>query len=151
MTDWKITSAVIVAIIGLIKYFHTRSKELAWRRTEFLFEQSRLLDTDEEYKESIRMLEGRHSVKLETLYDDYEKTKTDKDKIKYYEIMDKLLNYFDRISYSVYDAKTLTIIEVSNFGWYLQKIKDSKLLNKYCEDNGFQDILKLSEDIEKLP
>ncbi|MFC1567169.1 hypothetical protein ACFL4A_04960, partial [bacterium] len=58
--NWEFLSVLIGFIIGVCKYFHVRTKELAWLRTKFIFEQARLFDTDLDMVEAVQIIEGRH-------------------------------------------------------------------------------------------
>lgn len=131
--------AFLIAGFGIWKYFNARKNELVWKRTEFLFEQARLLDSDPDISEAIKILEDRHqSISLEEVFEG------NKD---YLQKFDKLFNLLDRIAYATVYQKTLSIDEVVNFGWYLKKIKNKPLLVDYCNNNGFSDIIKLAEKI----
>ena len=131
--------AFLIAGFGIWKYFNARKNELVWKRTEFLFEQARLLDSDPDISEAIKILEDRHqSISLEEVFEG------NKD---YLQKFDKLFNLLDRIAYATVYQKTLSIDEVVNFGWYLKKIKNKPLVVDYCNNNGFSDIIKLAEKI----
>lgn len=137
--NWKALIGFLIAVFGVWKYFDARKNELVWKRTEFLFEQARLLDSDPDISEAIKILEDRHnSISLEDVFEG------NKD---YLHKFDKLLNLLDRIAYATVYQKTLSIDEVVNFGWYLKKIKNKPLLVDYCNNNGFSDIIKLAEKI----
>ncbi|MFQ5771975.1 MAG: hypothetical protein ACE5HX_15680 [bacterium] len=43
--NWKELIGFLIAGFGIWKYLDTRKNELVWKRTEFLFEQARLLDS----------------------------------------------------------------------------------------------------------
>ena len=62
--------------------------------------------------------------------------------------MDKLLNLLDRIAYAWHHG-LLTIEELSNFGWYLIKIREDDDLKPYCE-KYFPDVIKAAEAYEKV-
>lgn len=148
--NWQVVSTLIVAIVGLWKYFDTRNRELAWRRTEFLFEQAKLLDTDNVFVEVMKIMENRHpNISVKTLYENFDQKKELQEYWGYYQKFDKLLNFLDRIAYAYFNAKTLSIEEVLSFGWYLDKISENSYLLKYCKENGFNDILELSKEIDE--
>jgi len=109
-TNWQMILALIVGICALLKYFDTRKRELAWRRTEFIFEQARLLDTDIDLSDAILILEERHNeVKLSDLFA-ADKSPYDRSPFsQYYQKMDKLLNFLDRLAYATLDAKTFSL------------------------------------------
>ncbi len=148
-SNWQVVSTLLVAIWGLWKYFDTRNRELAWRRTEFIFEQAKLLDTDNVLGEAIKILENRHSeINIKTLYENFDQ-KNILQYSEYYQKFDKLLNFLDLMAYAYFNAKTLSLEEVSNFGWYLDKISENSYLSEYCKENGFNDILELSKEIDE--
>lgn len=131
--------AFLIVGFSIWKYFNARKNELVWKRTEFLFEQARLLDSDPDISEAIKILEDRHqSISLEEVFEG------NKD---YLQKFDKLFNLLDRIAYATIYQKTLSIDEVVNFGWYLRKIKNKPLVVDYCNNNGFLDIIKLAGKI----
>ena len=147
-TNWQMILALIVGICALLKYFDTRKRELAWRRTEFIFEQARLLDTDLDLSDAILILEERHTeVKLSDLFAADKNPYNSSLHSQYYQKMDKLLNFLDRLAYATLDARTLSLAEVVNFGWYFKKIDAHQKLKEYCMDNGFNDILILANKI----
>ena len=145
--NWDKLLGFIVAIGGGYKYFDTRRRELAWKRTEFLFSQAKLLDTDQDMTEAIQIIEGRHSsVTIASLFNPDGVPNTDSQGDTWHKI-DKLLNLLDRIAYSVLELKTLDINEAKNFGWYLRKIEKNTQMKEYCENYGYADVIKLSKKI----
>jgi hypothetical protein len=145
--NWDKLLGFIIAIGGGYKYFDTRRRELAWKRTEFLFGQAALLDTDRDMGEAIQIIEGRHaSITIGSLFKPNGDPDTDSQGDTWQNI-DKLLNLLDRIAYSVLELKTLDIDEAKNFGWYLEKIENNAPMKKYCEKYGYPDIVKLSKKI----
>ncbi len=145
--NWDKLLGFIIAIGGGYKYFDTRRRELAWKRTEFLFGQAALLDTDKDMGEAIQIIEGRHaSITIDSLFKSNGDPDTDSQGDAWQNI-DRLLNLLDRIAYSVLELKTLDIDEARNFGWYLEKIENNALMKKYCEKNGYPDIVKLTKQI----
>ena len=145
--NWDKLLAFIVAVGGGYKYFDTRRRELAWKRTEFLFHQAALLDADKDMTEAIQIIEGRHPrITLDALFKpDGEPDTTSQGET--WHKLDKLLNLLDRIAYAVLELKTLDIDEARNFGWYLREIAAHALMKTYCETNGYADVIRLSEKI----
>jgi len=147
--NWKELVGFVIAIGGIWKYFDARKRELAWKRTEFLFEQARLLETDKDLSDAIKILENRHpEITVDTLYGmkaDLSASKTKEYRHKF----DKLLNHFDRIAYATLQRKTLSIEEAANFGWYVGLISSNVGLKDYCQQEGFLDIIILLQEIDK--
>jgi len=147
--NWHIISGISLGVFSICKHFAARERELAWRRTEFIFKEAKILDSDSELSEAIRVLEGRHpDFNLKRLYENY-KEKQGSDERKFHEKFDRLLNFFDRLAYATFHAKTLSIPEVSIFGWYLRKIEEDPYLSAYCLQFGFRDVIKLSKKVRK--
>lgn len=147
--NWKELVGFAIAAFGIWKYLDVRKHELAWKRTEFLFEQARLLETDNDLSDAIKILEGRHpEITVDTLYGskaDLSASKTKEHRHK----LDKLLNHFDRIAYATLQRKTLSIEEAANFGWYVGLICSDDNLRDYCQQEGFSDIILLLQEIDK--
>jgi hypothetical protein len=149
LENWKELLGFVIAVCGIWKYFDARKRELAWKRTEFLFEQARLQETDNDLSDAIKILEDRHpEITVATLYGaeaDLSAAKTKEYRHKF----DKLLNHFDRIAYATLQRKTLSIEEAANFGWYVGLISGNDDLRDYCQQEGFSDIILLSQEIDK--
>jgi hypothetical protein len=108
------------------------------------------MDTDNVLGEAVKILENRHpEINIKTLYENFNQKENLPEYWEYYQKFDKLLNFLDHMAYAHFHAKTLSIEEVSNFGWYLDKISENPYLSKYCEIHGFNDILELSKEIDK--
>lgn len=58
----------------------------------------------------------------------------------YLQKFDKLFNFLWRISYAHLRMKTLSLQELDAFGWYFTLIGESPAMDKYCDDNGFDEI-----------
>lgn len=57
-------------LFGVISHVMTRRRELAWRRTEFLFKQAEYLEDDAVLVEMLMILENRHAhIRIEDLFD----------------------------------------------------------------------------------
>lgn len=138
--NWKELMGFAIAGFGIYKYFATRRTELAWRRTEFIFDQARRLEDDQDLSETIAILEGRcQDNSIEKIIGESQN--------EYLQKLDKLLNLFDRLAYATLHQKTIDKKEVANFGWYLQKICENDKLVQYCENHGFRDIIKLGKEL----
>src|SRR5262245_59859205 len=51
-------ASLTVAVWTVQSYFASKRTETAWKRTEFMFDQLRYLDTDERIGEALAVLEG---------------------------------------------------------------------------------------------
>jgi hypothetical protein len=153
LDNWQFIVSTCLAVAGGIWAVHTylekRTDELSWKRTEFLFAQAQYLETDAEIARVVRILEKRDERwSVDGLLD---LTRTPaSEQLKLLQALDKALNLFDRLAYSVFTAKTLTLEELTIFGWYLDLISDDQMLRKYCEEKGFKDVIRLAEELREL-
>lgn len=142
---WKEIIATAAFIFTFYKYFDIRERELRWKRTEFLFKQAELLDHDRDINLATAVLDGSDSnVKLDELFDVDGNININVDK-RYRIGFEKMCNFLDRLAYAYLTTKTIEKNEIANFGWYIESIVNHTRVLKYCENNGFEDIIKLSE------
>jgi len=151
--NWQfiISTALVVAggVWAVHTYLEKRTDELSWKRTEFLFAQAQYLETDPDIERVIRILEDRDEEwTVDSLLDST--TTSTPEQFKLLQALDKALNVFDRLAYSVFTAKTLTLEELTIFGWYLDLITDDVVLRNYCEEKGFKNVIRLAEEARKL-
>ena len=135
--------ALVVALLSAIKYFDQRNNELSWKRTEFLFKQAEMLDNDAEIKEILQLLllkQEQAEKEIEQIIDNDNTT----EKLRK---LDKFLNFMDRLVSANLLQKTIKKSEITNFGWYFLKIRKNEPLKKYCNENGFDQLLTV--DIER--
>ena len=146
--NWDKLLGFLIATIGIWRYLDSRSRELKWKRTELLFSQAAFLDTNPDICNVVKIIEGRNKdIGIDDLFDDSGRP----DNAQYGEVwqqIDKLLNLLDRIAYAVIHLKTLTRDEAMNFSWYLRLLEKNKNMAKYCEEQGFGDILELAKRIK---
>ena len=112
---------------------------------EFLFNEAKYLDNDEDIIEAVKILSNENpNVTIEKIFGD----NSDSDlRNKYIVGFEKLFNLLDRLSHAYFSLGTLSLEEIRNFSWYLREITKSSKLLKYCEDNGYGDVVKLSQEI----
>jgi len=138
--NWNVLVASVAVMFSMTSYVLTRRKELAWKRTEFLYAQAQYLENDPELVDVIRILEDRHpSLTMAQIFDadsqlDYEK------RAEYEQKFDKLFNFLWRLCYAYLEVKTLSSKEVEGFGWYFWLISKFPAVVDYCENNGYEDI-----------
>jgi len=139
--------ALISLIIGLYKYLDSRNRELAWKKTEFLFEQARYLDNDKDIIRSISLFQEQHYEDiLSKIYGD----NYDEDLRKEYQLgFEKLLNFLDRLAHAYLKLEIVGKEKVTNFGWYLEYIESSEVLNIYCVNNGYEDVINLANEMKR--
>lgn len=125
----------------MVTYVLTRRRELAWKRTEFLFAQAHYFENDPGLVEAATILEGRHAVlTVEQIFD----PTSELDQLKRHEYLqkfDKLLDFLWRLCFACLETQTLSLKEIEAFGWYLWRISESPLLFDYCDNYGFEEIV----------
>lgn len=142
LDNWKELVGFTIAGFGIYKYFDTRARELAWRRTEFIFKQAERLENDSDVFEIVTILENRSQGKtIEQIINESQSDCLQK--------LDKLLNLLDRLAYATLHRKTIAKEEIANFGWYLDRICQNETLVQYCNTHGFHDVLALQEALKK--
>ena len=144
-----ITLKEIIAALALVfaywKYIDMRKRELRWKRTEFLFKQAEILDHDEDINLATAVLDGTDSsIELDDLFDAHGNINNDIDK-RYRIGFEKMCNFLDRLAYAHLNNQTIDKNDIANFGWYIESIVNHSQVIKYCENNGYEDIIKLSE------
>jgi hypothetical protein len=149
--NWQPLVAYITLVWAAVTYFISRSRDLAWRRTEFLFRQAELLDSDADLVEVASILEQRHpKVTVRDVFG--RRPRISRATVgKYRQRFDKFLNVYERISYAVFVRRTLSIDEVRFLGSFLVQIAEYPPLVEYCRDNGFREVLLLSKRMYSLP
>ncbi len=150
--NWEILLPIAIAAfgggVGFWRFLVVRKAELAWKKTEFLFLQGYYLDTNSDLTEVVQILEGRHpEMTLARLLSDADDVDP-KQRDKYLHMLDKFLNLFDRLQYSVFELKTLSLKELEPIGWYLSIVCNSEPLKKYCEEFGYHDVIRLAEEAD---
>jgi hypothetical protein len=147
----QMTLTILVAsaavVFSVISYVLTRRRELAWKRTEFLFSQSQYLEDDPTLVEVITILEDRHpTISVLSVFGDDSNLDQETRQI-YKQKFDKLLNFLWRLCYAYLTLKTISSKEVEGFGWYLWRISKIPSLIDYCENNGFEDINTVTKSL----
>jgi hypothetical protein len=133
-SDWTRIFAATVALITFIwsvaSYLAARKRELKWKRAEFLFEQAKYLDTDKEINYAVAILDGTYDTLSE-----------------YRMGFDKLLNLLDRLAWASLKDHVISEEELSNFGWYYSAVIKQSRVVKYCENNGYDDVIKIAQEL----
>ncbi|NJK85073.1 MAG: hypothetical protein HC906_02975 [Bacteroidales bacterium] len=101
ITHFEVIIAAIAFIWGISSFIMTRNKELAWKKTEFIIQQSQILDSDVEMREITLILYGIHPEKtIEDFLELTEKKKTSPENSDFVLQFEKYLNFIWRISYA---------------------------------------------------
>lgn len=146
------------ALFGLAKFFADRQKErdqrrqeLGWKRAEFLFRLAKEFDEDQKAQECFKMFDyidcgGPYSS---TVLDHALRSQPSyaPDEIELRIRLEYMLRFFSRLDYCR-ETGTLTLEEVSQYAWYLRKIRKTPGAVQYCQENGFQGVLDLAIAVE---
>lgn len=144
---WTLIIAASAVLFSIFSYWLTQRRELAWKRTEFLFGQSSYLDNDPALIEVLDILERRHlEIKLNDVFDP-ESNLDAATRLKYLQYFDKLLNFLWRLCYAYLTVKTIKKKEIKDFSWWLRRISEYPPLVDYCKKNGYEEILITIEEM----
>src|SRR5690349_14772200 len=110
--NWGWIIAGIAVVLSAVSFWLTRRRELAWKRTEFIFNESRYLDNDPELAEAIYILEGRHpNIDLTDIFNKEGKLE-ESERLVYLQKFDKLFNFFWRMCYAHLTTRTFSKKEI---------------------------------------
>lgn len=146
LANWLKLIGVAGGLFGVWKYFDSRKQELKWKKTEFLFSESKYFANDDDLSECVQILEGRHpKYTISDIYPDSDDGPPEI--LEYRHKFEKLLNFFDRLAYALFNQQTIKEKDVAYYGWYLQLLYDNKDIVEYCNTYGFDDVIKLARTI----
>jgi hypothetical protein len=150
LDNWQLIAALIAAIWAIFTYFFTQGRELAWKRTEFIVDQSFFLDNDREMRECTLILYEKHpDFRVLDFIDAVNKgSEVDDRHIQLIIKFEKYLNFIWRICYAHIALKTLTKKDLLAFGAYLLAIEDNSQLRQYCIDEGYDEIITAADKIK---
>jgi hypothetical protein len=141
------TSAAGVAF-SIYSYMLNRRRDIAWKKTEFLYTQGQYLDSDSDLMEAVRIIEGRHpDITMAEIFGG-----TEFDEIKKNESLqkiDKLLSFLRRLCYSHLQTRIISLKEIQEFEWYFWRIAQSPSAVKYCHEHGFEEINVVINRLER--
>lgn len=146
--NWQYLTALVGGGLGFWRFLVSRNDELAWKRTEFLFDQAQYLESNPEMREILQILGNNHNdYGICDVVDDDTPLK-DPEKYRLRNNLDHFLNFFDRLYYAHVTAKTMNKEEVMVFEWYLSEILETPELAAYCNESGFRDVVKLAKMVK---
>lgn len=138
-------AGLVAAGVGLYTYIDARDNDLTWRKTEFMFNEAKYLDTDPEVCKAVKVLDG---CDLNTQPEDFfGPCADDAKKAEYFIGFERLFNILDRIATARLEQHVLGKEEVNKFGWYLQKISESRVISDYCSSNGYSAVIRLANNV----
>jgi hypothetical protein len=146
--------ALTIAVAGVIKYFSSRKKEsqlrreeLAWKKTEFVFQLSKHFDEDKNIQSALQLIEFSSKSEQEKvqkiLVQPVQQLLPDEILIR--SQIDRYLDFFDRLYQFICITKTLSPIDAECFTWYIRRIGQVPILANYARDHGYGDLLTMYE------
>jgi hypothetical protein len=150
--SWELAATVILAIIGGLWSVYTFSKQRdedrRWRQVQFLLELNQKFFDSPEIRRCIRWLNDEdRQGDLGAIFQS-RLAQLKPDELQVVEEFDRLFQFFDNLSHC-HDMKVLTLDQINLFGWYLVKIGQNKCLRDFCNENGFEEVIRLADRIEK--
>jgi hypothetical protein len=149
---WEIIGSVVVVLAGAMwsvgKFIGERREDRKWKQVQFLLEINQKFFDNHEIRECIQKLDDTRC------HQDLEHTfKTDRSMLKSEEVqtLEKfrvLFQFFDNLSHCR-RMDALTLHQICLFGWYLQRIRRIPFLHQYCQENGFENVVELTDAVER--
>jgi hypothetical protein len=128
-------------------------EELAWRKTQFIFQLAQDFDRDDTFQRAVQMLlvgaqlpAGSNLSRIlapasaNGLSPDEKRARYD---------VDRYLDFFDRIYYFTCVTETLSITDIKCFEWYVEQVSNTPELRSYAENQGYQNVLDLAQKIRR--
>lgn len=148
---WEFAGAVLAALIGLAAtvwvYRAEQLNNRKWNQIQFLLKLHEEFFQRPEIRDCIHRLDNQHEYPtLERLFTQDRSTLTTED-LAILEEFRSLFQLFDNLSLS-YRMGTLTLEQIDLFGWYLHKINSAPAIRAYCQEQGFQEVIKLAQKLE---
>jgi hypothetical protein len=164
--------AFVGAIVAAVKYFdeqaqsrdtrrdqqekdrELRREELAWRKTQFIVELAQNLESDEHYRRALQMiLVGASlptgSTLASILGPETADALSPAEKLARYDI-DRYLDFFDRLHSFAMEIHSLSPQDIRCFTWYVTHVRDVPELSMYAKREGYDDVLALADELDKL-
>ncbi|MDA1100325.1 MAG: hypothetical protein O2967_15205 [Proteobacteria bacterium] len=131
--NWNVLFGLIAGLWGVVQFLAARSRDLAWKRTEFIIEQSRYLDTDTEMRECTLILYGKHpTIRVDDFLRTWEQSQDEANDGQIILKFEKYLNFLWRIAYAHLVLKTIPRIDLVAFGAYFLAVNEHPKLKEYC-------------------
>jgi hypothetical protein len=149
---WGIIGSVVVALAGGMWSVYTFAKERRedrkWKQVQFLLEANQKFFENHEIRECIQKLDDVHGYQdLEHIFKSGRSILTSEE-IQTLERFRVLFQFFDNLSHCR-RMNALTLDQICLFGWYLQRIRRIPFLHQYCQENGFENVVELADEVER--
>ncbi len=157
------TVATVVLVAGALgaayRYFQDRARdrairqeELAWRKTQFVLELADKFDHDEIFQRAIRIidfgLDLPPGTTLEQILDrELEQLNPEERRARY--MIDRFMDFFDRLYHFSFVGGALRIEDLECFGWYTDRITKVKALADYANKFGYGDIFLFNRALRR--
>ena len=149
LTNWTVFGALVTASWAVFSFVLSSRHDLAWKRTEFIFQQSQFLDNDSEMRECTLTLYGKNpQLKVEHFLLAASSNASGSEHegqivIKF----EKYLNFLWRIAYAHLVLGTLTRNDLDAFGAYFDAVASHTELREYCLEEGYDEIITAAEKL----
>jgi len=128
-------------------------EELAWRKTQFIFQLAQDFDREATFQRAVQMLlvgaqmpAGSNLARIlapvspSGLSPDEKRARYD---------VDRYLDFFDRIYYFTCVTMTLSITDIKCFEWYVEQVSNTPELEAYAKSQGYENVLELAQKIKR--
>lgn len=149
-----------VAIWGVYTYFKDRKRdreirqeELSWRKTQFILELAEDFEKDPQHQIASRLISystglPKNSTLDKILCNSTNMLSEPEMELRY--AIDNYLDFFDRLYHFTFVTRSINVTDIEVFGWYIAQISEVKEVHDYAEAAGFEDVLTLNVELQKL-
>ncbi len=124
-----------------------REDDLKWRRAEFIIRLWKEFNDDKSLRPCIVLIDSGDDARLSRVLLGDLRTLSEADTHLRYDF-DRYFDFFDSIAYCV-DKTPFTEDEAGCFGWHFEKLRTTAPVREYCENNGYQDVVKLADRLRR--
>lgn len=130
-----------------------KQDELSWRKTQFVFELAHMLASDREHKVAHQIIEfgiglPQNSTLARILL--FNQEELDKEEIELRYVLDRYLDFFDRLYHFTFNTHSLKLPDLEIFGWYIGIIGETPAVRMYAERQGYDGVLILYNEFCKF-
>lgn len=136
----------IAVVLGALRYFLERQRELAWEKTKFMVELFREFEREMPLRRAQRLVDNARATGdesylkaiLGTLSNLTQEERNDRDAV------DRYLDFFDHLYTYVFSTRTLSPDDVLSFSGYVTDILDVRAVSDFALEWGYDDVLDLA-------
>jgi hypothetical protein len=149
-----------VAIWGVYTYFKDRKRdreirqeELSWRKTQFILELAEDFEKDEQHQIASRLITYGTGLPQNSMLDKILCNSIEtlsKPEMELRCAIDNYLDFFDRLYHFTFVTRSINVADIEVFGWYIAQIDAIKDVHEYAQAAGFEDVLRLNTELQKL-